>query len=683
MALQAEVEYPLRKMCKTWTRKLNRAIQHKQKQFGDDAEEAMNFFDGPYTWMWDTMHKYGANRRGFVTEGDGEGDEAIGAPSIQISVNKVAEVRDLFGPSLYHRNPTVIGTPHALPTIPPEALGATPMTDPTGAMQQQFAMLAEEERQNLVVKQFIAELVQAYINYIQFEQDKKTHARRALDEALIKGAGLLEHRIDRRPGFSVALIGSFYRSIDDLLIDPDAEDIEDVLWIALRGQAPYWKLEDDWDLEPESLKVYATGESHEHQAVSETDPHDIDERARGISNDLVTYYDIYSKMGMGQRLKDAKFQPELAIKLEEFGDYCHLVIVKDCPYPLNLPNQKLRLPNVIVTQKDQAGNPLIDPLTQGPVPEIDPSTGEPAQELNPELYLSAQWPIPYWIDGGWPVEMIAFRRKPSQVWPISIIKPGIGYLRFINWVFSFLAVKVRHACITTVGVKKLAGQDVKDQLLSPKDFKVLEIEEATGGRIEENVSFLQPPPFNHEIYNMVDRVMREFEKATGLMELLYGLSPTQPRTATESQIKQGYVSIRPDDMSSQTEDWLSRVAAKEAMAAAWLLRGKDVLPALGAVRAQLWDQYVATTDLERISREFSWRIEAGSSRKPNKDTQIAQANDSLAVFMPFMQFYTQATGDVGPVNALIQRWAKANDTPMPLLMPPPPPPPQPPAAQAA
>ena len=128
---------------------------------------------------------------------------------------------------------------------------------------------------------------------------------------------------------------------------------------------------------------------------------------------------------------------------------------------------------------------------------------------------------------------------------------------------------------------------------------------------------MQAPIFNFEIWNMVSQVMQEIDKRMGLSPLMYGQQSTQDRSAAVSRIKDQNLQIRPDDMSEKTEAWYSESASKEMMAACWLLQPEDVLPVLGEDGAQAWQKYLETTEFDTVVRDYKYRVEAGSARKPN------------------------------------------------------------------
>lgn len=730
---------PMAPLCRLWLKKINLAIKHKRRLFTRQANEAMHFFNGDLDWIYGL----GGQKKGAGLSTSDDDVENVLPPSFQMFVNKVSELRDLFGPALYHRNPNIICEPHDPPIVPPEALGIMPPAPPPPAMpgmaqppmdsmaqqqMQEYQQVIQMQQQQKADNGVCCGLMQYLLNFLQRDNDKKKHGRWCIDEAIIKGMGLLWHEVVKQKWTDLKSVGSFYDSVDNLIIDPDAERWEDVLWIARRCRHPFWQVEEEYGLEAGSLKQYASHESADSQSRSEPDTAAGDDgdapkkRKGGKSNDLLEYWKVYSKQGMGDKLSDAP--KPLRGAFDEFGDYCFLVVAHGVKYALNIGPQffaddpatldknedgesQVVLPREPVMQPmlQPVMQPVVDPMSGQPafgpdgmpaqqpaigqdgqpvqqpvmgpdgMPQEEPvlgPDGQPETKLRSDLFTAAQWPIPFWCAGDWPFESLAYDEVPNQVWPRSYIKKGMGELRFIGWCMSFLAAKIRKSCQTTVAVVKAAGEDLKSQLLSGQDYKVLELEKSLGTDIKQLVTFLEHPPFHADIWKVLSEVIDMFERRTGLTELIYGMSAKQMRSAEEANVKQQNTSIRPDDMANKTEDFLSRVAAKEGMAARWFLDDNDVLPALGPAGAHVWQTKIMTSDIERVVREFNYRIEAGSARKPNKDTQMQQATQATQVWGPIYQAYMVATGDVGPINALSQFWAAANDTTLPLLKPPPP-----------
>jgi hypothetical protein len=131
-------------------------------------------------------------------------------------------------------------------------------------------------------------------------------------------------------------------------------------------------------------------------------------------------------------------------------------------------------------------------------------------------------------------------------------------------------------------------------------------------------------------------------------------------------------------MASNFEHFMSLVARKEAMASRWLLQPKDVAPVLGPLGAEAWAMNMSPKDgmdFSAITREFEYSIESGSARRLDKQASQDRMGMAFQTLAPLLQPLV-AAGVVGPMNALLTEWAKANDLdPTPFLLPPPPPPP--------
>jgi hypothetical protein len=610
------VDSPFRPITAHWIKKIQLAKDHKNEQFQKDADECMRFFNGPYEFMYGLKYSKGSDS--FVSTG---GD--MPKPSFCMTVNKAAEMVQLFGPVLYHRNPVRSVTPRKQPQLPPMMLGNPEDPQVFMAMQQmQMGQMMDEAK---------AVLIGHYLNMTPTALDLKTECRRMIDEALIKGMGCLWHEVYLPRGGQFKMVGSFHDSVDNLFIDPDAESLSDAKWIARKCVHPIWQVERDYGLAPGSLK--GNLESTAQQVmVTGSSAGDYD-RKRGLTNDLLQYWKVYSKMGLGSRLSGIE---EGSKEFDIFGDYVYLAVCDTQEHPLNLP------------------------------PEVWGNPEEATKRL--------QWETPFWSDDTWPVTPLSFHWVPKQVWPMSHLKPGLGELKFINWAYSFLAGKIRTACRDLIAVAKSATEELKRAILSGTDYELIEIEKAHG-TISEAVQFLQHPPFHGDIYKVIAAVEDNFEKRVGLTELMYGTTASSYRSAAEAQVKSDQLRIRPDDMANRVEDSMSDVARKEAFMARWHLEGVDVEPMLGQMGAQFWDQLIAPSDPTALLHSLECRIEAGTARKPNKDKEVADGNAAMTTLFQPMYEYATLSGNVGPVNALITMWAKAQDIePGPFLLTPPPPP---------
>ena len=595
-------------------------------------------------------------------------NRGIDPPAFRMQVNRVWEAVRLFSAVIHHRNPNRTVTPKEYPIIGPHLLGIFPqppvpqmgpegpvigpdgqpvmMPDPgmqmyeQGLQQQQFM----QERRKVV-----AQLLEDYLNYTPNELDLKRHSRKVVEEAFIKGAGVWWHELFQPPGSSVKLAGSFYDSIDNLVWDPDADEFEDIRWAARKRVQPIDEVAAKFGLSREDLKGHL--ESYSSRADQKERGYEA-KRRNGKTNDLICYWEIYSKTGCGDRLKDA--DKDLRGKFDALGPNCYIVVAEGVDFPLNLP------PALLQEEVDQTGIPQ-------------------------NFFMAAQWPIPFWAESnGWPFTLLAWHGKPGYSWPISLIRPGIGELRFINWAMSFLATRIATSSQTLIGVAKAADPDLKSKILERAEngLKIVEISEAIGRSVNDVISVFNQPGVTSDMYQIISEVTALFDRRVGLTELIYGMTRSAFRSAAEAAVKSEQISVRPDDYANTLEDALSDVARKEALLARWLIYPQDVEPILGPMAAQAWQMHVQGENPDAIVREYSYRVEAGSARKPNIATKTENLNNFLQVIMPVAQGLMQA-GQPNLFNGLLQAWGKVNQMDVnEYLVPPPPAPPEQPPPEA-
>ena len=626
---------PLRQLVRTWTKKFEAAIKYK-KPFADDAKEAAMFYDGDHNWMW--KDSYARGEKGY--------NSSIAPPAFRMQVNKVFELIEIFGAVIYHRNPVRTVTLYKQPDLPPDAYGLPADMAMLTPEQTQLMGVAQADAQARTSRDVARQLLESYLNYTPNELDLKRQAKKFVNEGLMKGMGVLWPElieIEASGSEPIRMVGSFYDSVDNLLIDPDFDNMDDMLWCARRCIRPLEEVAVEYQIPEEDLARHLDGNT---EIKADNEPRNTKKKS-GQTQRLVTYYKVWSKCGAGDRFKDAP--KESRGVFDSLGKYCYLVICEGVDYPLNLPPAVMQ-------------------------EEPDPQTGIPQSVM-----LGMAWPVPYYLDpGGWPFVPLAFHPKPGYAWPISHIKPAVAELRMLNWGMSFLASRIATSCETIIAVQKAADQEFKDQLLAPSEggFKIIELAELLGRRVEDVISTFQLPQVTKDLWDILTAVADQFAQRTGLTELAYGYTRNQFRSAAEATIKQENVSVRPDNMANDLEDAMSTLARREALAARWLLEPKDVAPVLGPMGAIAWEQHVAKRDLVSLTRDFLFRVEAGSARKPNKASRVEQMTLAIQTLGPILAPLASG-GVVGPFNALMRDWAMSLDIDAtPYLIPAPPPPPE-------
>lgn len=629
---QGPTDSPWSKLCAQWLSKM-KASRTQKKEFSRDAEECMRFFRGPYDFLYGL--KEGVPQSGdFVFVGEAS---SMPRPAVAMTLNKVAEAVQIFGPVLYHRNPVRKVSPRDLPVLPIDTFGNP--QDPN--VQQQYQMLIQQIQSTKNFDKARAALLQWYQDYTPTATDLKTESRNAIDEALIKGMGILWTDLWQPAMGQMRVVRSYYDSVDHLLLDCDMEIRKNAKWCAKICTIPVWEFEQKYGLPPGTIK--GSAETYGQREFVEREG-GLGEMARrqGKTNDLITYYEIYSKMGMGTLMSKSGYDGNTADKqLDRFGQYCYLVVCKELQYPANIPPH--------IWGDDQA------------------------------VHQAVQWPIPFWADDAWPYTELVFHEVPNQVWPMSHFKPAMGELKFLNWAYSFLASRIKKSARDIIVLQKSAGEEMKRALLNGEDMELVEIEKSHG-TIKDVVEVLQFPEINGDMFKAIEMVTTLFEQRTGLSELMYGQTAHAYRSAQEAQVKQGQMNVRPDDMVNKTEDWMTQVARNEALTARWMLEPeRDILPLMGPICTQWWQQYITPADPSEILHQLEYRIEANSARKPNQAKDQDDANQAMqTLFQPLMD--VAKSGNVAPVNALLTQWAGAfqwDVTPFLLPQPPPPPPPPP------
>ncbi len=620
-------EHPLGSLAQGWLAKIERAKEVKQP-WQDIADECMHFFAGSCGFLWDDKyrHKFWQAEDGAVQ------------PKFKVTINKAFELVALFGPTLYWRNPNRQANPRKPLELPPELFGDI-QNDPMAA--QQYQGMTQSLSLDAAERKMRAQLMERYLNWTPYELGLHRQAELAITEALIKGRGLLFPRPYQPPGTDRIMVGSWWVSVDDLVIDPDAESMDEAWWIAVRVTEPVWRIERDRGYKPGTLQPSAQFESANAQGEIRGNDLEQNERAAGRTQDLMTYWKIWSRCGPGTRLTDVKLDIKDWLD-QAAGDHCYLEVAQNTPFFLNLASP-------VVTRRNTE-----------------------------EVRRALRWPTPHYRDGKWPCAVLDFYPHPRKPWPVAPLAPALGELKVINVFLAHLCNRVWMSCRDFIVCLESARASLEKEIKQGKDLSFIFLEEIHDS-IDKVVGFLQHPPTNLDAFKVLEWFFELFDKRTGLSELVYGMQRVQSRSATDSQIKQQQVSIRPDHMAAKVEEWQTDLAQREALEVKWRVTGQDVRDLLGDTGAQLWDHYISAADVERVIRDIDYRLEANSARKPNRQQDIATRAEFMPIALPVAQGYAAATGNFGPVEWLLQHWAeKVELDASGLQFPPPPPPPEPP-----
>ena len=87
---------------------------------------------------------------------------------------------------------------------------------------------------------------------------------------------------------------------------------------------------------------------------------------------------------------------------------------------------------------------------------------------------------------------------------------------------------------------------------------------------------------------------------------------------------------------------------------------EDLVSVIGSTAARVFAEQILTGEVSRVTRDFRYRVEAGTARKPNKDTQIAQLTDIGQYILPVIQ-QAMMSGVTRPYNAYMKALGRAMD----------------------
>lgn len=602
----------LRPLVTSWLKNINLAIEHR-KPWENSAEQCMNFFSGSLGFLWEDQFQ-----RKFL--------KAPIQSKFRITINKAFEVVALFGPVLYARNPV-----RALKGYPPVEFGPEILGDPNDPnVQMAFQQMMMQEQMRQARIKLRIDLGDRVMNYTPREQPDgglEQAAEDAITETLVKGMGCLWPQVYSMPGSQRKLTGSFYDSADNLVIDPDATSFSfgDARWIARKRVRATWEVERDFRLPAGSLTRKGKMESAAAQAARASQKLGNSQRAKGLSFDLMTYWEIYSLGGVGTRLTGTDKTLQDAFD-EVVGDYAYLCVAEDVPWPLNCHK---------------------DNLLRGTTEEVK---------------RALSWPIPYWLDRRWPLARLDFYRKPNSPYPIPPLEPGMGELVFLNVMISALCNRIHSSSRDFIAVLESACENIEKTFKEGDHLAIIRLKQVHRN-IGDVVSFLKQPEVSFDVWKIINAISEQFDKRVGLNDLLYGLNPggTASRTASDIMAKQEKLNIRPDHMSQKVEQWMTEAARLEKLALYFGgVSGEDVRPLLGDVGAGLWDQVWTQEDPEVILRETDCTVQAGTARKPNKDRDIANLNQIAGYVLPELSKENDK-GNPQPWNAFMRKLGEAMD----------------------
>ena len=636
----------LRQIVDIWRKKISYASVRKWNEFGKYAVWCEHFYSK-------SSHNFLFDQNGLIAGAYGGFDVPAGCP--QVTVNLVYQMVDLFVPFMHYDNPVRLMSDEGveippelkLLAIPPEQLQ---MAIQQGMMQAQMTgvpfdplSLVPEDPMKVMRRAVVRELLTPYLNYTPRELDLINESQLTLVESLIMGAGVLWQEMIETPRGK--FVGSFHDSIDYLQIDPDFGLLRQALWVSRERWEPKWVVERRWPhligkLKPktkdsDSLQEWKIEGSNYRRPNLEKGAEVVEKG----SHDLIQYFEIYSRCGIGARLAGAP--PELQERLGSLPDNIYLCVSPSCEYPLNLHPDQLEVP---APYQDEAARAI--------------KTG-------------IQWHTEYHDDyaNPWPFVMLSYHPQRHSVWPISHVRPALGEQIMIDWIWSHVAFLIKKAKRKWFYNDEMDTETVERIQSDLEEF--VPVAAKMGVPINQLLHHVPADPIPQDLFTCAMHFERMFQIRTGTLDMLGGgQAERQLRSSHESQMMESYTKARPDAMAKRYADFMSKVARNEAIAVRRHIGAQDInqflgepfdattgIPVIGPL-TQLWAEHVyKPDDMKAILCEYEYRVEADSMRKPNVKDQLNAMAETGNVVVPLLQADWQQTGDPTEINKWLKKFS--------------------------
>jgi hypothetical protein len=341
--------------------------------------------------------------------------------------------------------------------------------------------------------------------------------------------------------------------------------------------------------------------------------------------DQIEWYEVWSIGGVGARVTGVHGQ--LGQALDELtGDYCYLAMTRNVPHPLNLP-------------------PLL-------VNTGGPDAIREALKWRTSRYGSV---FELWRDRRWPCEMMDFYPVAGTCWPMAVLGPGIGSLLAMN------ILLVSHLQMSwdrrrdIIAVNGAYAAEAEAAIKGENNPAIIKINAASQMGISDIVAFVQRPEVQGNLLEWIQYLDNQFQMATGLDDIHYGLSQKQARVNSDVEAKQKAANVRPEKMATDVLQFVVSVSRKESWLAAMYMKGQQLRPLLGTWGSLAWDSIIGSMQPDQLYREMDVFIEAVDMQRPNRDKDMNDMEKVMPYLLPVLQTYAQLTGDEKPLNAITAR----------------------------
>ena len=618
-----------------WKEQVKNAKEKKERVFGKAARQCWGYLGKTYQELY--LDGQLAEDRPMA-----DPQRATEGHRMHTRRNLTAEFIEVMVPYVHYKIPNFLVSPHR----PPLSAELVAMVPEIQAQQMQV------RKRDAVLK----ELSQWWLEYLPGVTNLYSEGVLTNIEGLGKGMGIVW--IEMQDGPYGDLPVASFDSIDYYFVDADAKRTRDAGFIIRERQESIYKIAERFGLDATKLRSQHTSslQSSVDRAAGTDWPNDPDNRG-----DIGVYYEIYSRIGVGEKLVNAPKEWEKQKNfLAELGPYVRVCVMEGVPYPLNVS------PDLLAAA-----------VPQGEGVEQDLMAVE-------AIKLQLEWPLKLYENhtDPWPCSILRFRPDCESPYSRPILEPCLPLQKFIDHVYTFLLCRVRATSRDIILAASELAEDVKQALDSGLDQKIVDTVLEAGKKITELVQVIQFPPMNKDLLDVLKIAEQAFEKASGMLASMYGAqAEAADRSARATEAREGHLVSRPDYYASCNEAFMSDLGKKLLQATRLGVGPKMVAALFGEDQFQLdpktgeptdlsyamcpltklWMEVVHTDDPAVAAADVAITVEAGSGKRKNK--QLAQQNAQTVWSMFGAQAFTVylQTGDVEPLEVISSMMGEAFD----------------------
>jgi hypothetical protein len=242
---------------------------------------------------------------------------------------------------------------------------------------------------------------------------------------------------------------------------------------------------------------------------------------------------------------------------------------------------------------------------------------------------------------------------------MAVLGPGIGSLLAMN------ILLVSHLQMSwdrrrdIIAVNGAYAEEVESAIKGENNPAVIKINAASNMGISDIVAFVQRPEVQGNLLEWIQYLDNQFQMATGLDDIHYGISQKQARVTSDVTARQNAANVRPDKMATDVHKFVVRTSTKELWLSAMYMRGQQLRNLLGDWGGMAWDTLFGSMDFVALTKEVEAWVEATDLRRPNREKDMADLERLAPFWLPYLQEYGKMSGNSEPANAFVARFAKA------------------------